>query len=91
MILSVDGYLSLIHQLLCPGDNNLTGPIPSEVGRLTEMKLFDISNNMLSNDIPTEIGLMNVVLELDLSEYFITINSLYSIYTMIASYLTLYL
>jgi len=91
VLLFVDGYVSLIYQLPSPGDNKLTGPIPSEVGRLTEMKLFNISHNMLSNGIPTEIVLMNVVLELDLSEYLITINSLYSIYTMIASYLTQYL
>ena len=76
MLLIVNGYLNLIHQLPCPGDNKLTGKIPSEVGRLTEMKIFNMSNNMLSGDIPTAIGLMNVVLELDLSEYLFTINSL---------------
>ena len=69
VLLFVDGYVSLIYQLPCPGDNKLTGPILSEVGRLTEMKLFDISHNMLSNGIPTEIVLMNVVLVLDLSKY----------------------
>ena len=76
MLLSVNGYLKSIYQLPSPGNNKLTGQIPSEVGLLTEMKIFNMSNNMLSGAIPTEIGLMSVVLELDLSEYLITMNSL---------------
>ena len=81
MVLFFDnGNLNSIIQLPCLGDNKLTGQIPLEVGWLTEMKIFNMSHNMLSDEIPTEVGRMNVLLELDLSEYFIHINSIWDLH-----------
>ena len=52
------------------GDNELTGPIPSEVGFLTELRIFNLQNNLLTGEIPTELGWMNVLWDLNLSKYF---------------------
>lgn len=51
------------------GDNELTGPIPSEVGFLTELRIFNLQNNLLTGEIPTELGWMNVLWDLNLSKY----------------------
>ena len=52
------------------GDNELTGPIPSEVGLLTELRIFNLQNNLLTGEIPTELGWMDVLWDLNLSKYF---------------------
>ena len=75
-----NGCLSSIHQTPCPGDNNLTGQIPSEVGWLTKMKLLGMSNNMLSDEIPTEIWLVTVLLKLYIYEYLIKMKSWWNMY-----------
>ena len=36
-------------------DNQLTGPIPSEIGNLTNLKLLDLRDNQLTGSIPSEI------------------------------------
>ena len=51
------------------GDNELTGSIPSEVGLLTELRIFNLQNNLLTGEIPTELGWMNVLWDLNLSKY----------------------
>jgi hypothetical protein len=38
------------------GSNQLSGSIPSELGNLTELKLFNVYNNQLSGNIPEELG-----------------------------------
>ena len=43
---------------LQPSSSSLTGPIPSEIGRITSLASLDLSNNDLSGTIPTEIGLL---------------------------------
>jgi len=36
----------------------LTGPVPTEIGLLTQLTRLDLSFNSFSNNLPTEIGLM---------------------------------
>jgi Leucine-rich repeat (LRR) protein len=38
--------------------NELEGPIPTEIGRLTNLDVLDAGRNLLTGTIPTEIGLM---------------------------------
>ena len=37
-------------------DNNLAGPIPPDVGSLSDLKLLDLSKNQLRGTIPSELG-----------------------------------
>jgi Leucine-rich repeat (LRR) protein len=54
----------------CSSGTGLTGPIPTELGRLSRLTALDLSWNQLSR-IPTEIGLLNNLLSLDF-----TVNAL---------------
>ena len=38
------------------GDNNLTGPIPPELGGLASLKVLSLDNNNLTGPIPPELG-----------------------------------
>jgi Leucine-rich repeat (LRR) protein len=37
-------------------NNNITGPIPAEIGKLTKLKTLDLSSNHLYGGIPTSVG-----------------------------------
>ena len=37
-------------------DNKLSGPIPPELGRLTNLEMMNLSENDLSGPIPPELG-----------------------------------
>jgi len=43
----------------------ITGEIPTELGKLSGLKAFKISGGSLSGSIPTEIGLLNGLINLD--------------------------
>ena len=38
------------------GNNSLTGPIPSEMGRLSHLKALNVGTNRFSQSIPSEFG-----------------------------------
>jgi Leucine-rich repeat (LRR) protein len=44
--------------------NELTGPIPAELGRLAALKKLDLHNNKLSGAIPTELGQLGALTDL---------------------------
>lgn len=48
-------------------DNNLEGPIPSQIGDLIELWYLDLSYNNLSNYIPSEIGNFRIITEINIS------------------------
>jgi len=43
-------------------DNNLSGPIPSEIGLLSTLDKLFINNNNFSGTIPVELGNLNVTM-----------------------------
>lgn len=47
-------------------DNNLTGALPSEIGKLTKLKVLNASNNSMTG-VPAEIGHLPNLEVLDLS------------------------
>ncbi|KAF8399253.1 hypothetical protein HHK36_015118 [Tetracentron sinense] len=46
---------SLVISLLLQS-NNISGPIPPELGRLSKLHTLDLSNNFLTGEIPTSLG-----------------------------------
>lgn len=54
-----DGFGSVVGLEL--RDNNLTGPIPLELGNLAAMKLLNLGNNYLTGPIPSEIGQLSAL------------------------------
>jgi Leucine-rich repeat (LRR) protein len=48
--------------------NQLTGPIPTELGLLTKLRELYLHNNKLTGQIPTELGLLTQLKTLSLSE-----------------------
>ena len=50
------------------GKNHLFGTIPSEVGDLINLNVFEIDNNALTGTIPTELGNLIKLVELDLDD-----------------------
>ena len=51
--------------------NMLTGPIPSEIGMIEALELFNVQSNMLSSTIPTEVGNL-----LSLTEFTLSMNNI---------------
>ena len=49
-------YYSLQTTYLDLGSNQLTGEIPPEIGKLTNLIYLDLGSNQLTGEIPTEIG-----------------------------------
>ena len=45
---------------------NLTGPIPSELGRLTLLRRLSLPVNNLTGSLPSEIGCLRLLTRLDL-------------------------
>ena len=37
-------------------NNNITGPIPSELGKLSKLQTLDLSNNFFNGEIPPSLG-----------------------------------
>lgn len=50
----VGGFFFWFFRLL--QNNNISGPIPPEIGKLSELKTLDLSNNYFTGGIPTSIG-----------------------------------
>ena len=48
-------------------NNSLIGPIPTEIGNLTELTILSLSTNSLTGPIPTEIGNLTKLEELYLT------------------------
>ena len=49
-------------------DNNLVGTIPSQIGILTKLRVFEVDHNGLTGTIPTELGNLINIVELDLDD-----------------------
>lgn len=47
---------------------NLRGPIPKEIGKLTNLTSLDLGSNQLNGSIPSEIGLLSKLRHLSLNE-----------------------
>ncbi|WRX21669.1 hypothetical protein QQP08_014156 [Theobroma cacao] len=37
-------------------NNNITGPIPTELGKLSKIQTLDLSDNSFTGEIPTSLG-----------------------------------
>lgn len=55
----------VIHLILT--DNNLTGSIPSDIGKLTGLKGINISSNKIAGSLPKEIGMLSDLYDLTIS------------------------
>lgn len=51
--------------------NFLTGPLPSEVGNLKNLNLFDVSVNKISGEIPSTLGNCFILESLHLQDNFL--------------------
>ncbi|WP_425389778.1 leucine-rich repeat domain-containing protein [Ekhidna sp.] len=50
-----------------PFGNGLTGPFPTAIGDLTELKVLDLEGNQFNDSIPAEIGNLTNLVELNLN------------------------
>jgi len=48
------------------GSNSLTGSIPSELGILTSLRIFELDRNLLEGSIPSELGLLTSLTSFEL-------------------------
>ena len=62
------GLLSRLLKELYLEENDLTGPLPSEVGTLKGLRVLDVAANDLSGAIPTTIGVLTSLQQFILSE-----------------------
>ena len=46
----------IFSRIIVIAENELTGPIPTEVGSLTTLEIYLIAENGLTGSIPTEVG-----------------------------------
>jgi hypothetical protein len=53
-------------------ENNLSGPLPPEIGALTKCTRFEFSTNAISGNIPVEVGYLTRLTSLDLGRNNIT-------------------
>ncbi|KNA12222.1 hypothetical protein SOVF_127990 [Spinacia oleracea] len=61
------GHLGPSLQTLVLRENGLFGPIPSELGNLTKLKILDLSRNNLNGSIPRSLGRINGLRSLSLN------------------------
>ncbi len=54
-------------QTVSLGTNNLDGPLPEQMGNLTELRFLDLPDNNLTGSIPVELASMTELLSLTLS------------------------
>lgn len=52
--------------------NNLNGPLPSNLGDLTDLTSLDLSANSISGSVPTSIGSLVMITQLNLSNNLLT-------------------
>ncbi|KAJ3079972.1 hypothetical protein HK100_010267, partial [Physocladia obscura] len=48
-------------------NNNLDGPIPPQLARLSKLQAFYVNNNALSGEIPASLGNLSLLWQLNLS------------------------
>ena len=54
-------------EMLVLYENNITGPIPSELGLLSNLQFLSLEDNMMTSVIPTELASLETLVMLDLS------------------------
>ena len=54
--------------VLILNDNELSGPIPPEIGNLTNLTTLDLHSNQLTGEIPPEIGNLTNLTTLNLTD-----------------------
>lgn len=40
-------------------NNQLSGPVPAEIGKLSELRTLDLSSNEFVDDIPSSLGALS--------------------------------
>jgi len=68
-VLTVLQLLLSQSQLIIEDGNTLSGPIPSQLGVLRNLKYLTVSGNQMSGEIPTELGNLELLENLDLRDY----------------------
>ena len=58
-------------RLTLEGNNGITGHLPTEWGKMTDLEALDLYHNEIIGTIPTEFGQMSNLLELELAHNFL--------------------